>query len=1366
MATTVDIQKLYIAYFNRPADPAGLTYWAASSMSLKDISNSFAAQKEYAEAYAGLSTTQVVNTIYKNLFGHEADFAGLNYWVSEINGGKTTLGTAAFMILSGATGADKTAIDSKVTAAEAFTKAIDTTAEATAYDTVAGKILAKQWLGKVVDTGTLATATAAIDATLVAVVQGGVQNVALTSGTDTLSGETFKAELVYTPGGDKRINSLQDEDKITGTGANNVLDATLGNANDNGGTTITPSLTNINTINVAFTGSSNAGNVSNNAVNVLDLQDSSGLKVLNVSRITDPNNSVTIDNMTSVPTDITLNNSNSPSGTQSFTFTTQAVAGTTDATKFTLNNVKTAGLTLQAKDTTAGIETINLVSSGSANSVGVFTAQDVKTLNISGNQNLTLGARSNTINGANAQPEATRYAAGLSNVGGSLTKVDGSAFTGNLDFTIGTEMNAGLDNTSGVNVDMAVIGGSGNDIFRLATGTNVDDKDTITGGAADGKDSNTLVLLGNNTVAGTVSKVQSLEVRTGHDAGTGADTVSVDASKITDLAKIYIRNEGQDVAGTTWNSAAEAATVSLTKLNATQAGNITVAHGTTGNSALANLTVNVSASSSASATGVTIVDGTNTNPVFNFRLNTNSKVVNITDSDTESNTLYLNTAPSGAGSKVTLAGGATGSYFNFDTNSGNSAAAAVGRASYGYATDGSTGSNTTAVTAAGNLDYTSVFTVYTAAAADRILAEEFDGSAYKGDITVRFGDITRADGVSSQSIKGGEGNDTFIFDALTHENAGFTSADTIAAGKGTDALIIDGNTTLLAGTPRVNHNTSEWDNVTGIDVLRFVKNEGVANVGNGAIVTVTGGGYYAHIDNDFISQTDAGNRLVVVNNDGDSSVNSESDLVLDLTGLSQLKFVTFVGANGQGAAGLSSNRVIVDDVSSNQNMILDGGDTNINAANIGNNNVYNVNNTANTSIADLSQTKNFGRIEFTNDQAVAQTLTLTLNNTIVENLVDSNNTASAAASQEILNIVAVDNGAVASVLNVDARAVTGFHALNVTGSAAGNDIIRLDSNVGGSAHTLSLGASTGDRVNWTGGSSSMTAVVTLGAVGSTAFTVGPTTTTHTIINTEYADISGLNYATASFTGTSAAETMVGGAGNDTFTIGSAVTSGGKDVLTGGLGTDSFVIRGGGTIASIMDIGAGDSIEIRDYAAVDVSYANSINFTGVTLITSNMGALQFSGTSGADTIVSGNINTPTTTYRISGGAGDDAITLTAAGQRNEYIVVSGVSLATNGTDTVTNFNSGADYVFFGRDEVNAAILAANPLAATLFQGNLAGANFSSGAGTNSSAAAGVYFVFDTSSKTLYFDADANGAGTGVALIITTGVNLLANDIILA
>ncbi|GAB1409282.1 hypothetical protein MASR1M90_04360 [Desulfovibrionales bacterium] len=374
---------------------------------------------------------------------------------------------------------------------------------------------------------------------------------------------------------------------------------------------------------------------------------------------------------------------------------------------------------------------------------------------------------------------------------------------------------------------------------------------------------------------------------------------------------------------------------------------------------------------------------------------------------------------------------------------------AVNNAGYGLVKDGTNSSNTIALDresaqrvlqakvpgtlagfAARDAAADSVFYGTSGVAGDgvtRHLVENLDAADYAGDVIIRVGDVTRADGVSSMSLKTGAGNDTFIFDAFGTVNAGFTSGDTIAAGTGTDTLVIDGNTATIPGTPRISHQTSEWDNLTGIDVLRFGNNAGVAN--GGGPVANNGGAYYARIDNDFISQTDNGNRLLIVNNDGDLDNNTESDLVLDLRGLSQSKWVTFTGANANGglsAGVLSSNRIVVDDISANQNMILDGGDSDVRDLSsiawagyvAGNNNVYEVRNTAHVSINDLAQTKNFGLINFTNDQAVAQTLTLVLNNTVVENLVDSSRTATNAATQELLNIVAADNGGIASVLKL------------------------------------------------------------------------------------------------------------------------------------------------------------------------------------------------------------------------------------------------------------------------------------------------------------------------------------------------------------
>jgi hypothetical protein len=681
--------------------------------------------------------------------------------------------------------------------------------------------------------------------------------------------------------------------------------------------------------------------------------------------------------------------------------------------------------------------------------------------------------------------------------------------------------------------------------------------------------------------------------------------------------------------------------------------------------------------------------GINQDARFNFTLGAaQAENVTLNDNDSESNSVHLSQHSSGqpvAGrvdTTLTINGGAVGQFISTDSFGAAGNRAAGANAGYGHNTNSTlAGGDSTTVLAAAvgfggvvgadrDTDVARVFYGTAGAAGDnanRLIFETIDASTYAGNVELRLGDVTRADGVRSQGITTAAGNDTFIFDAIGVSNAGFTSGDTIAAGAGTDTLVIDGNTATIPGTPRINHQASEWDNLTGIDVLRFGNNAGVANSGN----TVSGGGaYYARIDNDFIAQTDAGNRLTIINNDGDLSRNTESDLELDLRGLSQNMWVTFVGADANGAAVgvISSNRLVLDDTSANQNMVLNGGDTDISAlAQSGNNNTYEVRNTANVSISDLSQTSNFGTINFTNDQATAQTLTLTLNNTVVSNLVDSSWTAT-QASAERLNIVAND-GAAASVLNVDARQVTGFHALNVTGSATGNDVLTLNSNVGGATTTAALGASAGDRVNWTGGSVSMNVTIDLGADGNAGgvaagngfarFVDAAVTTTHDIDNADIVDLTGLVYATSVIHGTAAAKTVIAGGGADTllFAVGQAGTYVFTDVVAdfNVTNTDTFT----GNFDVIQGFSSGtDKLDLP---------AGVFSFIGNAYVTSGVGGTYYNPISTHAFFVRGDY--VGSVFTVNTLAGRDTLVFYDVAGTNEAIVLAGITNFVPGTDLI-------------------------------------------------------------------------------------------------
>ena len=147
------VQKLYIAYFGRPADPTGLNYWAAnidaSGGNFDAAINGFAASTESQALYAAGTTAQLVTSIYTALFNRLPEAAGLAYWTSLIDAGATTGARAAYQILNSAGPGDAAAIANKVTAANSFTSNIDTSAELAGYSGASSAAIARAWLAKV-----------------------------------------------------------------------------------------------------------------------------------------------------------------------------------------------------------------------------------------------------------------------------------------------------------------------------------------------------------------------------------------------------------------------------------------------------------------------------------------------------------------------------------------------------------------------------------------------------------------------------------------------------------------------------------------------------------------------------------------------------------------------------------------------------------------------------------------------------------------------------------------------------------------------------------------------------------------------------------------------------------------------------------------------------------------------------------------------------------------------------------------------------------------------------------------------------------------------------------------------------------------
>jgi len=126
------VQKVYIGYYQRPADPAGLIYWAgrldSSGGNLYEVIEAFANSQESQSLYGTINSgniATVVNNIYLALFGRDAEVAGRDWYVAEFNAGRFTAATIMLNVLYGAQGSDLQSVTNKLAASNIFTKIID-----------------------------------------------------------------------------------------------------------------------------------------------------------------------------------------------------------------------------------------------------------------------------------------------------------------------------------------------------------------------------------------------------------------------------------------------------------------------------------------------------------------------------------------------------------------------------------------------------------------------------------------------------------------------------------------------------------------------------------------------------------------------------------------------------------------------------------------------------------------------------------------------------------------------------------------------------------------------------------------------------------------------------------------------------------------------------------------------------------------------------------------------------------------------------------------------------------------------------------------------------------------------------------------
>ncbi len=205
------------------------------------------------------------------------------------------------------------------------------------------------------------------------------------------------------------------------------------------------------------------------------------------------------------------------------------------------------------------------------------------------------------------------------------------------------------------------------------------------------------------------------------------------------------------------------------------------------------------------------------------------------------------------------------------------------------------------------------------------------------------------------------------------------------------------------------------------------------------------------------------------------------------------------------------------------------------------------------------------------------------------------------------------------------------------------------------------------------------------------------------------------------TGTSGNDTINGLGGNDLF---QAASTGGADVINGGAGFDAIEFASRATSAVVVDFGAG---------TITGGSSGSISFTGIERVVAGnfndslggtAGGQTLNGLGGADALWgAGGVDV------LWGGAGADTFVFREVGSAN--------------ADSVRDWASGSDKVALDN----------SPMSALGTTGNFAAGDarfWSSSTGTAHDANDRV--IYNTSTGSLYYDAD--GSGAGAAQLIAT------------
>jgi hypothetical protein len=513
-AYTDQVQKVYIAYYGRAADPVGLAYWAAKveTDGLDGIMASFGASAEATTLYGSLTNTAKVNALYQQCFGRDADFAGLMYYAGQLTAGTMTATSIAQNIFDGASGNDATILTNKLVVAKAYTAAVDTAAEVVAYSGTVAAASARTLLSTV-DASTV-TASFDVATTIASVVTATTStanagttyvltdtNNTATGGADNFTGgagdDTFLAQAAA---------SLSNGDVVDGGAGADTLTARY---SVTAASTINTSISNVETVNIDL----DDGNTGAAHITTINTSGFTGLTDV-VSKNADSTNTaedtLVFSNM-AAGVDGGVTNGDAFSNT---TFTYKTTTGLTDTATVNLNAALANVITV------AGIETVTINAESGTSVIDTLTTTAATTLNITGSGKVT-----------------------LSSVDNVTTTIDASAATGNVTLV-------GIGG-----VVSTITGGSGDDSVNM--GTNLTAADTVDLGA--GTDT---IIINADTI--TMASLAVSNVETVQAESTAGNNLTVASAGQTGLTTLNLVENNNTSINSTVSDLAAGVDVTLT----------------------------------------------------------------------------------------------------------------------------------------------------------------------------------------------------------------------------------------------------------------------------------------------------------------------------------------------------------------------------------------------------------------------------------------------------------------------------------------------------------------------------------------------------------------------------------------------------------------------------------------------------------------------------------------------------------------------------------------------------------------------------------------------------------------------------------